>query len=89
MKKQCGFITQELNLGGGFGVYYSEGDTPVHLNNCLKNMLLILKDEAEKLNLNIPKVMIEPGRSIIANAGTTLYEIGGTKKTMVVKSISL
>ena len=81
MKKQCGFITEELNLGGGFGVYYSEGDEPVNLKNCLKNMLLILKDETEKLNLSMPKVMIEPGRSIIANAGTTLYEIGGTKKT--------
>lgn len=81
MKKQCGFITKELNLGGGFGVYYSEGDEPVQLKDCLKNMLLILKDEAQKLNLSIPKVMIEPGRSIIANAGTTLYEIGGTKKT--------
>lgn len=81
LKRECGFITKELNLGGGFGVYYSEGDTPVNLSNCLKNMLSILKNEAEKLNLDIPKVMIEPGRSIIANAGTTLYEIGGTKKT--------
>jgi diaminopimelate decarboxylase len=81
MKSKYGFITEELNLGGGFGVYYSEGDEPVQLKRCLKNMLLILKEESEKLNLNIPKVMIEPGRSIIANAGTTLYEIGGTKKT--------
>lgn len=81
MKKQCGFITEELNLGGGFGVYYFEGDKPVDLSNCLKNVLSILKEESEKLNLNIPKVMIEPGRSIIANAGTTLYEVGGTKKT--------
>jgi diaminopimelate decarboxylase len=81
VKGKCGFITKELNLGGGFGVYYSEGDEPVDLERCLQNMLLILKDEAEKLNLNIPKVMIEPGRSIIANAGTTIYEIGGTKKT--------
>lgn len=81
MKKECGFITEELNLGGGFGVYYFEGDKPVDLSKCLKNMLSILKEECEKLNLNVPKVMIEPGRSIIANAGTTLYEVGGTKKT--------
>ncbi len=81
IKNQCGFNTQELNLGGGFGVYYSEGDKPVNLKNCLKNMLLTLKDEAEKLDLDIKKVMIEPGRSIIANAGTTLYKAGGTKKT--------
>jgi diaminopimelate decarboxylase len=81
IKKQCGFSTEQLNLGGGFGVYYSEGDKPVNLKGCLKNMLLTLKEEAEKLDLNIKKVMIEPGRSIIANAGTTLYKVGGTKKT--------
>ncbi|WPC44423.1 diaminopimelate decarboxylase [Clostridium sp. JS66] len=81
IKNQCGFSTEELNLGGGFGVYYSEGDKPVNLNSCLKNMLSILKEESQKSGLNIKKVMIEPGRSIIANAGTTLYNVGGTKKT--------
>ncbi|NMM63862.1 diaminopimelate decarboxylase [Clostridium sp. P21] len=81
MKSQYGFSTEELNLGGGFGVYYSEGDKPVDLKSCLKNMLSILKEEAQKSGLNIRKVMIEPGRSIIANAGTTLYKVGGTKKT--------
>ncbi|AKN30444.1 diaminopimelate decarboxylase [Clostridium carboxidivorans P7] len=81
IKNQCGFSTEELNLGGGFGVYYSEGDKPVNLKSCLKNMLSILKEESQKSGLNIKKVMIEPGRSIIANAGTTLYNVGGTKKT--------
>ena len=81
IKSNCGFVTEELNLGGGFGVYYSNGDNPVDLNNCLKSMLLQIKAEAKELNLNVPKVMIEPGRAIIANAGTTLYEIGGTKET--------
>ncbi|AKA68816.1 diaminopimelate decarboxylase [Clostridium scatologenes] len=81
IKNECGFCTEELNLGGGFGVYYSEGDKPVNLKSCLKNMISILKEEAQKSGLNIKKVMIEPGRSIIANAGTTLYKVGGTKKT--------
>lgn len=81
VKNQCGFITEELNLGGGFGVYYSNGDNPLNLEACLQNMLIIIKDETEKLNINTPKIMIEPGRSIVANAGTTLYTIGGTKKT--------
>jgi diaminopimelate decarboxylase len=81
VKNQCGFITEELNLGGGFGVYYSNEDNPLNLETCLQNMLIIIKDETEKLNINTPKIMIEPGRSIVANAGTTLYTIGGTKKT--------
>jgi diaminopimelate decarboxylase len=81
IKQECGFITEELNVGGGFGVYYSSEDNPVDLKVCLKNMLLTVKEEIERMNLKIPKVMIEPGRAIVANAGTTLYEIGGTKDT--------
>jgi len=81
MKTKCGFITEELNLGGGFGVYYSNGDKPVDLKRCLQKMLLIIKSETERLNIKLPKLIIEPGRSIVANAGTTLYTIGGTKKT--------
>lgn len=81
IKNKCNFITQELNLGGGFGVYYSDGDTPVDLINCLNNMIIKVKEETDRLDLLIPKIMIEPGRTIVANAGTTLYEIGGVKKT--------
>lgn len=80
-KTDCGFITEELNLGGGFGVYYYEGDTPIELQSCLQMMLSIIKDRCNELNINVPKIMIEPGRSIVANAGTTLYTVGGTKKT--------
>lgn len=78
VKKECGFITEELNLGGGFGVYYSDQSEEIDLKKCLKNMLLLIEDEGKKMELSIPKVMIEPGRSIIANSGTTLYK-GGVK----------
>lgn len=79
--KECDFITEELNLGGGFGVYYSQDDTPVDIANCLQNMIETIKKNAKKLNIKLPKIMIEPGRAIVANAGTTIYSIGGTKKT--------
>jgi diaminopimelate decarboxylase len=81
VKTQCGYITEELNLGGGFGVYYTNGDNPVNLETCLQNMLIIIKDETERLKIDTPKIIIEPGRSMVANAGTTLYNIGGVKKT--------
>ena len=81
IKEKCDFVTRELNMGGGFGVYYSDGDVPIELSNFLNNMVISIKEECEKHNLLIPKIMIEPGRSIIANAGTTLYKVGGTKKT--------
>lgn len=76
-----GFITEELNLGGGFGVYYSHEDKPIDIKNCLQNVLGLIRDQASCLNIKIPKLMIEPGRAIVANAGTTLYEVGAIKRT--------
>jgi diaminopimelate decarboxylase len=81
-KDKCGFITEELNLGGGFGIYYSYGDRPINLENCLKNMVKLIKEKTEELHINMPKLLIEPGRAIIANSGTTLYKVGGIKKTL-------
>ncbi|WP_425446955.1 diaminopimelate decarboxylase [Dethiothermospora halolimnae] len=81
IKEKCDVRVKELNLGGGFGIYYSEGDTPMKLNEFLKNMLENIEDKAKELSITVPKIMIEPGRSIVANGGTTLYRVGGTKKT--------
>lgn len=71
----------EINLGGGFGVYYTAEDTPLDIDEFMKEMMLRLEYNIKKENLNIKKVSIEPGRSIVANAGSTLYSIGGHKET--------
>ncbi|CAH2212992.1 Diaminopimelate decarboxylase [Tepidibacter aestuarii] len=81
IKDKSNFTTEELNLGGGFGVRYTDEDDQIDIKKCLNNMLLLIKDVTQKIGVKIPKVMIEPGRAIVANAGTTLYKIGGTKKT--------
>ncbi len=81
ISENFGITIQELNLGGGFGVYYSKGDVPLDLKKLLKNMLNKIRIKANELEIAYPKVMIEPGRSIVANAGTTLYRVGSTKKT--------
>lgn len=81
LKSDQKFITEELNLGGGFGVYYSHEDKPIDIKSCLQNMLGLIRDQASYLNIKIPKLMIEPGRAIVANAGTTLYEVGAIKRT--------
>ncbi|WFD11149.1 diaminopimelate decarboxylase [Tepidibacter hydrothermalis] len=81
IENKCNFITKELNLGGGFGVRYSEEDDQMDIKRCLNTLLRLIKDGIENMNMSIPKLMIEPGRSIVANAGTTLYKIGGTKQT--------
>nr|WP_041701586.1 diaminopimelate decarboxylase [Gottschalkia acidurici] len=81
IEETCGFVTKELNLGGGFGIYYSEEDTPMDMTAFLKELLVNIKNKCDELNIEVPKIIIEPGRSIISNAGTTLYNVGGTKST--------
>ena len=51
------------------------------ISSFLKDLLVKVKAKCEELDIHIPKIMIEPGRSIISNAGTTLYTVGGTKDT--------
>ncbi|MFH5834791.1 diaminopimelate decarboxylase [Proteiniclasticum sp. C24MP] len=79
--KEKGIAIRELNLGGGFGVSYEEKDTPMVYENFLKALLEHVAGISEQMDLLPLKVLIEPGRAIVANAGTTLYEVGGTKTT--------
>ena len=79
--ERCQVEIEELNLGGGFGIYYTEGDQPIELDSFFKSLLNKTSENCKTLNIKCPKMMIEPGRAIVANAGITLYEIGGTKET--------
>ena len=71
----------EINLGGGFGVRYTEEDTDVDLKKLMKKIVKSLEVTLETENFSVEKVSIEPGRSIVAQAGSTLYTVGGKKKT--------
>lgn len=81
VQEKVGIEIKVLNLGGGFGVYYTQNDSPFELANFLKAYIKIIENEIIKSELNIKKIIIEPGRSLICNAGSTLYQVGGTKKT--------
>lgn len=71
----------EINLGGGFGVYYTDSDVAIDINAFMKTMIKELENKLEEHSLSVKRVSIEPGRSIVGNAGSTLYKIGGYKKT--------
>jgi diaminopimelate decarboxylase len=73
---------RELNLGGGFGVAYTLDDQPLSLSEFLRSLLDHISLTIASLGLPAMKIMIEPGRSIVANAGTTLYTVGSTKTTI-------
>jgi diaminopimelate decarboxylase len=79
---QTKVVVKEINLGGGFGVVYTSADQGIDLIEVLPKMLDTIYQVAMDLEIAIPKVLIEPGRAIVAQAGSTLYEVGSTKQTV-------
>lgn len=75
MKEFCGFEGKWLSLGGGFGIKYTEDDKPIPIPEMCKKLIAICENAAYP----IEKVMIEPGRSVAGEAGTTLYRTGYEK----------
>lgn len=78
--EKYGYEPKVLNLGGGFGISYTENDEPIPLNEYVNSLTTIVKKHVETLNMPMPEIWIEPGRSIVGVAGTTLYTIGSMKR---------
>ncbi len=70
---------EELNLGGGFGIKYTDSDNPKKFEEYIEAVSVTIKKTCEELGMNVPFVSVEPGRSIVGEAGTTLYTVGGVK----------
>ncbi|MCE5576288.1 diaminopimelate decarboxylase [Staphylococcus pseudintermedius] len=68
-----------LNLGGGFSAQYVEGDQSFDIEEGITEIVQAIKAECQQLKYPIPTLSIEPGRSIVAEAGVTLYEVGTIK----------
>ncbi len=69
-----------LNLGGGFGIKYVDGDTSFPIEEGIAEITSAIKETAESLDYPVPEIGIEPGRSIVGEAGVTLYEVGTIKE---------
>ncbi|MDR1240313.1 MAG: diaminopimelate decarboxylase [Oscillospiraceae bacterium] len=78
---KLGVKTDELNLGGGFGVKYTKNDPEPNINEFIFYSSEKIKQKSIELNIKQPFVYIEPGRGIVAQAGVTLYTVGSIKKT--------
>ncbi|MFI8685252.1 diaminopimelate decarboxylase [Rossellomorea sp. NPDC077527] len=76
---QYSFHPRVLNLGGGFGIRYTKDDDPIPPAQYVKEMIAAVKEEVEKYNLTMPEIWIEPGRSLVGDAGTSLYTMGSRK----------
>ena len=80
IKEQTQVVVEELNLGGGFGIYYAEGDKPSTIAEYARAVVGAVQQSAAAFGLPAPRIMIEPGRSIVGEAGTTLYTVGSIKE---------
>ena len=79
LKEKLGLSLKELNLGGGFGIKYVDGDTPVDYEGFIESVADVIKSICAEHNIEVPYVYMEPGRSIVGDAGVTLYRAGAIK----------
>jgi len=70
-----------LNIGGGYGVKYTDEDKPISFDKVSKTLINLTNELLDENNLKLKKLCMEPGRSIVAEAGYTLYTIGYIKQT--------
>ena len=80
IKKETGVLLKELDLGGGFGIKYSENDNPVPFDAYMKPVSEKIKAMCAENDIPVPFVLIEPGRSIAGAEAVTLYTVGNVKK---------
>lgn len=81
LQKEYSITCNALNLGGGFAAYYTNADHPIPLQEVCKTILTTCKTQKDTHGLSFHRVLIEPGRSIVAEAGSTLYRVGYQKVT--------
>jgi diaminopimelate decarboxylase len=80
-EKEFHFLPKIVNVGGGFGIRYTEADQPQEPKEFIQAILNTILKECRAYSLPIPEVWIEPGRSLVGEAGTTLYTVGSIKTT--------
>jgi diaminopimelate decarboxylase len=79
-KQELSFEAKVLNLGGGFGIRYTKEDEPLEPSKYVIEIIKEVKNLTEKYSLTMPEIWIEPGRSLVGDAGITLYHIGSSKE---------
>ena len=80
IKEKTGFMASELNLGGGFGVRYVKEHPFFDYEEAIKTIAVRMKAIAAENNIEMPSILMEPGRSMVASAGLTLYTVGSVKR---------
>ncbi|KEK23682.1 diaminopimelate decarboxylase [Bacillus gaemokensis] len=79
IREQTSYVVTVLNVGGGFGIRYTESDTPLTLETYVHAVTNAVRDQFTRNNYPLPEIWIEPGRSIVGDTGTTIYTVGAVK----------
>ncbi len=80
IRDKHGYQASVLNLGGGMGVPYVEKDPSISYERNIQSIGKLIDETCERLNLDAPAILLEPGRSIVADAGMTLYNVTSVKQ---------
>jgi len=78
-KQEFNFEAKVLNLGGGFGIRYTKEDEPIQPSQYVEEIIAEVKKWIEHYSMALPEIWIEPGRSLVGDAGITLYRVGSSK----------
>ncbi len=81
-----GISVERLDLGGGFGIKYTENDRPLTPEEYMKNSVKYLKSAVSAKKIKPPRLIVEPGRSLVGEAGYTLYTVGAIKTIKNIKT---
>ena len=79
VRAETGVTLRELNLGGGYGIKYIEEHDPVDYDRYIETVSTVVRGKCAEHGLPVPFICMEPGRSIVASAGITLYTVGSVK----------
>ena len=80
IRRECNYEIRELNLGGGFGVKYTEYDREISYSDSITKIGAIIRSFCAENEITMPRIILEPGRSLVAAAGATLYTVGSVKE---------
>ncbi|MBA9027259.1 MULTISPECIES: diaminopimelate decarboxylase [Bacillaceae] len=83
--EEFGYQPPVLNLGGGFGIRYTEEDTPIPASQYVEEIVREVQNELQGTDIPMPEIWIEPGRSLVGDAGITLYKVGSEKEVPQVR----
>ncbi len=86
IREKTGFTASVLNLGGGLGVRYVDSHPDIDYAEVIGEMAMVIKQRAQEIGIELPRIVLEPGRSLVADAGMTVYTVGSVKSIPGYKS---